>query len=235
MRHIHFSVKTILIATALLAAAFGALESDSALVASLVFTLNLGLLGVATVGAMVSRGNQRVFWLGFATFGWVYSFVAFGWLSSARISPNYVWMGNTYQQNGVRTDRSNLATVMLLDLYATVRKSTSVGTRVMAEWRGAGYWAATIREVKDGRYRVAWDDGSPDEWVAPHQIQPGTRDIERVGHSIFSPLIGLLGGVICWYLFADRRIDSPLPNVAPPSAAAPPPTVLSTTSAPAPS
>src|SRR5688500_10194300 len=73
MQHIHYSVKTVLIATALLAAGFGALESDSALVASLTFSLHLGLLGVATVGACVARGNRRVFWIGFAVFGWVYS------------------------------------------------------------------------------------------------------------------------------------------------------------------
>ena len=205
MQHIHFSVKTVLIATALLAAGFGALESDSALVSSLVFSLHLGLLCVASVGALVGGGNRRVFWLGFALCGWVYSSIAFGWLSSGRASPAYVWMGYGYQQDGTRSDRSNLITNRLLDLYATVRTPRSIGSRVTAEWRGAGYWPATIREVKDGLYRVGWDDTSPDEWVAPNQIQSGTRDLDRVGHSIFSPLLGLLGGVVCWYLFADRR------------------------------
>ena len=207
MKHLRFSVTTVLIAVTLLGLAFGALESDSQLVGSLVFTLNLGLLCVAAVGALAALGNRRVFWLGFAVFGWVYSLIAFGWLASAtRAYPAYVWLGSGYQQDGYRNANSTLVTNRLLDLYASLRTPRSVGSRVMADWRGAGYWQATIREVKDGRYRVGWDDGSPEEWLGPNQIQASGRDVDRVGHSVFSPLIGLLGGILCWYMFADRRI-----------------------------
>ena len=209
MKHLRFSVTSVLIAVTLLGLAFGALESDSLFVASLVFTLNLGLLCVAAVGALAARGNRRVFWLGFAVFGWVYSLIAFGWLASAtRASPAYVWLGYGYQQDGYRSDRPSLVTNRLLDWYGSLRAPRAVGARVMADWRGAGYWQATIREVKNGRYRVGWDDGSPDEWVGPNQIQSSGRDVDRVGHSVFSPLIGMLGGILCWYLFADRRVQA---------------------------
>jgi hypothetical protein len=204
MKHVRFSLTTALVGITLLGLAFGALESESQMVGSVVYTANLGLLCLAAVGAAAARGGGRVFWLGFAVFGWVYSAAAFGWLSAGRqFNPYpYMWVG-VYQ---TRNEGPDLATTNLLDLYGRLRTPKGVGSRVTAQWSGGGFWPATIDQVDGSRYRVVWDDSSPPEWVGASQIQPQARDLTRVGHSIFSLLIGLAGGVACWYLFADRRI-----------------------------
>jgi hypothetical protein len=206
MRHVRFSVATVLIGMALLGLGLGALESNSPLVTSLVFTVHLGLLSVAVVGALMTSGNRRVFWLGFALFGWVYSLAAFGFLFSSQRynSGAYVWWG--YPNQTQPSTKSDLVTSQLLDWYATTRVRPKVGSEVIALWRGGGYWPATIQQINGNSVLVAWSDGSPAEWVAASQIQSHWRDLERVGHSLFSPLAALIGGIVCWYLFADRKV-----------------------------
>ncbi len=202
MTHIRFSVSAVLVGVAVLALALGALESNSPAVHNLAFTVNLGLLGVAVVGAIVTGAGRRVFWLGFAVFAWSYSLVAFGSLFSSSVYNPSMWWSYSPQTVERRTD---LITSDLLGWYGFLRQRVEIGTTVSAPWRGGGYWPATINEMRQGEVFVAWQDGSPGEWVSATQVRPTGRHIDRVGHSLFSPLFGLLGGVVCWYCFADRR------------------------------
>ena len=209
MKHIRFSVAAVLIAVALVGIGLGALESNSALVTSLVFSAHLGWLCVSLVGAFIARGDARAFWAGLASFGWVYSLVAFGFLfPTQRYNTNaYVWWG--YPSMAQPEQKSELFTSTLLDWYATLRVRPKVGSQVIAQWRGGGYWPAQIQQINGSSILVAWTDGSPPEWVTASQIQSHWRDLERVGHSLFSPLAALLGGIVCWYLFADRKVAAP--------------------------
>jgi hypothetical protein len=202
MRHIHFSVSTVLVGMAALGLGLGALESRAPAMANLVFTVQLALLGVGLVGAIATRGNRRVFWLGFATFSWTYSLVAFGILFPGTAYNSGIWWSYPVAVDHRPTE---LITSDLLDWYGSLRVRRQVGNRVSAQWSGGGYWPATIRKIHGGQFLVAWDDGSPAEWVGAAQVQPTGRDLQRVGHALFSPLFGLLGGAICWYCFADRR------------------------------
>jgi hypothetical protein len=200
MKPVRFSVKTFLIGVAVLAAAFGALESNSELVASLVFTVNLALISFALLGALVARGNARGFWTGFLVFGGMYSLVAFGFLFPKQPNYGYIWFG--YSQTN---ERPQLITSRLLDLYGTLRApSRSVGDKVSAPWSGGGYWPATIINYQQGRYLVQWQDPSPPEWVSGGQLQPIARDLERVGHSVFSLLVGFLGGLAALVFFGQH-------------------------------
>src|SRR5262245_17266576 len=90
-----YSVTTFLSAVAVLAAGFGALESNSSLVTSLVFTINVGLLAFALVGAIAAHGTMRTFWTGFIICGGIYSLVAFGFLFPSHPTNNYgyIWLG----------------------------------------------------------------------------------------------------------------------------------------------
>lgn len=199
MKSVRFSVKAFLAAIALIAAAFGALESRSTMVASLVFTLNVAALCFAFVGAWVGSGNARKFWTGFVVFGGVYLLTAFGILLPMQSSSPYMWMGYARAD-----DRPELFTTRLLDWYSQLRVRLAVGERVTAQWSGGGYWPATIVAYRDGRYEVDWDDSSPNEWVRPTQMQPVGRDLHRVGHSVFSLLFGLLGGWAAVWAFGHR-------------------------------
>lgn len=200
MKPVRFSVRTFLIGVAVLAACFGALESTSKWVTSLVYSVNLAMLCVAIVGALVAYGATRVFWVGFAVFGCFYSLVAMGFAFPSQQNNYYpMWMG--YSRT---TERPQLITSRILDVYAMLRAPRSIGDKVSAQWSGGGYWPATIVAYKDGLYEVAWEDSSPHEWVSTAQLQPMGRDLERVGHSIFSLLFGFLGGLIAVCCFGPR-------------------------------
>lgn len=203
IKPVRFSIASFLIGVAALAAAFGALESNSELVGSLVFTLNLLLLSFALVGAIVADSSARRFWIGFVSFGGIYSLAALGFLFPQYRNP-YVSTSSS-QQN----DRPQLLTSRLLDVYAAVRAPRSIGDRVSAQWSGGGLWPATIVGYKDGLYEVDWDDSSANERVTYAQIHPVGRDLERVGHSVFSLLLGFIGGVAAVCLFGPRELNLP--------------------------
>jgi hypothetical protein len=222
MKPLRFSVKTFLIGIAVLAAALGALESNSELVTSLVFSLNLALISFALVGAIVAAGQARVFWLGFAVFAGLYSLVALGFLFPSQPNQLYAYMWLGYSR---APERPQLVTTRVLDLYSSMRAPRSIGDRVSAPWSGGGMWPATIMAYKDGRYQVKWDDPSAPEWVSSSQLQPMGRDLERVGHSVFSLLFGFLGGLAAVCCFGPRDnapaggISRDAPREAPSAAA----------------
>jgi hypothetical protein len=191
MRGMNYSLMRLLIAVLLVALSLAALQSDSAVVSGLVFTIVLGLLCLAIVGAASRRGRGRVFWLSFAVFGWGYLFAAFG-IGSPQ-SPLRFY------------NRPELVTSHLLDLYARLRTPYRVGSKVVAQWRGGGYYPGVIRQVKDGQYLVAWDDGDTPLFVSPYQIQGSTDNYQRTGHALFCPLVAWLGALLAVWMFAERE------------------------------
>lgn len=72
-----FSIKGLMVVVILVAIGIAALRSASELWASFVLTLTFGLLATAGLGALFSRGERQVFWIGFAAFGWGYVLVCF--------------------------------------------------------------------------------------------------------------------------------------------------------------
>lgn len=62
----------------LAAASLAAFRSGSLFALRLFYTLTLGILLLATLGARLCREETRAFWFGFAMFGWVYMIFALG-------------------------------------------------------------------------------------------------------------------------------------------------------------
>jgi hypothetical protein len=71
------SLKGLMALIALFAVGFVALKNPSEIWASFLFSLTLAVLATATLAAAAARGDDRVRWLGFATFGWVYLIFTF--------------------------------------------------------------------------------------------------------------------------------------------------------------
>ena len=72
MKRFRFSVRTLMLVIVVLAVAFAGLRSPSPLWANLWFSLALAALTLSVPAAVYRRGEQRAFWVGFATCGWVY-------------------------------------------------------------------------------------------------------------------------------------------------------------------
>jgi hypothetical protein len=196
MFRFQYSMAGLMAAVLLVALACAALLSDSQWVASAAFTAHVALFALAVVGAIARSGDARIFWVGVAVFSWAYSQAA--WPDAGT-----VWH-NPWDSRAAPT-HPGLLTDPLLDAVAEIRVPRHVGAKVSAQWSNSAYYAATIVEIKDGMYRVSWDDRSPDSWVRIDQMRVDKRHTHAVGHAVLGTLIALGGGVLCRRLFAARN------------------------------
>jgi hypothetical protein len=208
MGRFRFSVTTFLVVVTMLAAGLAAFVSQSRLGASAAYTAFLALLCLATAGAILSRTERRAFWVGFAIFGWIY------WCYEFRESPNsgggiasyYIsWTSSP----SPRPSSTLLTTELLALIEERLSVNRKVGSQVMAQWRGGGYYAGEIIEVQRDNYLVRWLDGSTPQWTAYNLIQPAAPQVRVTGHAIMGSLWALGGGTLATVLFggllASRR------------------------------
>lgn len=84
MVRLRFSLASLVAAVFVIALWCAALRQSSKLWASALFTLTVGVLFIALLGAVYDRAGRRAFWLGFSLFGWGYHLFVFGpWFRSA--------------------------------------------------------------------------------------------------------------------------------------------------------
>lgn len=72
MKRFRYSIRTLMGGVVLMGVAFAGLRSPTPFWANLSFSLVLAGLVLAVPTAVYRRGERRAFWVGFATFGWVY-------------------------------------------------------------------------------------------------------------------------------------------------------------------
>jgi hypothetical protein len=78
MRRFRFSVRGLMMLIVFLGSAFAGLRSPTPFWANIWFSLVLTVLVLAVPAAVYRRGERRAFWVGFATFGWVYFVLSMG-------------------------------------------------------------------------------------------------------------------------------------------------------------
>jgi hypothetical protein len=78
MNRFRFSLAQSMAIVLLVGVGLAALRSSSVLWSRTVFTLTVGVLSAAILGAMACRGRARMTWAGFALFGWIYLGTTFG-------------------------------------------------------------------------------------------------------------------------------------------------------------
>jgi len=72
MKSMHFSISRLMTAVSMFAMIFAAIANRNELRASLIYTATFGLLLFSLLGACFQQGRKRLFWAGFAVFGWGY-------------------------------------------------------------------------------------------------------------------------------------------------------------------
>jgi hypothetical protein len=179
------SIRAVMALVVFVTVAFAALRDASDLWASLLFTLAIGLLGVATLGAMICRGRSRAFYAGTSFFGGGYLLLCCG-----------PWPDTSTQ--------SRLATSELLDsLYARINPGEPRAYTVMKPVRQTQSMATTytvMRPVKQTQSKeVTYTVMQP---VAASR--PNRSSFHRIGHSLFALLLALFGGVTAHYFQATR-------------------------------
>src|SRR5271157_2220571 len=72
MKHIRFSIASLLLVVLFVAVGFAALRESNETWTSGVFTLTLAALLISILLAVHRTESRRAFWIGFALFGWTY-------------------------------------------------------------------------------------------------------------------------------------------------------------------
>lgn len=209
MNRFRFSIGSFLVVVTLAAAGLAAMASQSPLAASGALTLILMLLCLALAGAMIPTAPQRIFCIGFAIFGWTYWFIEFDAnVPRNQPQPNsglFVLSGLVAGPSSPQ--RTGLITHALIDFVEKhVTPGRSLGSKVMAQWRGGTYYSGTITESKDGEYLITWDDNSAPQWTPSHQMLPQSPSLRVAAHSTLCGLFALLGGVLVALLFGGQRL-----------------------------
>jgi hypothetical protein len=176
------SIRLLMAVVGLVAVVIAALRSASPLWASALFTLTLGILATAVLGALFADRRRRPFWTGLAVFGWGYMALAFGpWLATEV--------------------RPHLTTSTILDLLSTAVQSPVAPTYTVTK---------TVTPPSTPIRALTFPGGSDGYSVTYTTIRPPGRlvrpSFQRVGHSLFGLLAALLGGVIAR---AFARADRP--------------------------
>jgi hypothetical protein len=207
-----FSIRTLMAVILVSAVGLAALRNANELWAGIMLLAVLIIVGMAILGAILLRGRDRAWWLGFALFAGGYLALAFTSLAAPVVMPK-------------------LATTHLLE-YMYSRATNSTGSRpsfeqlqivrlegLLAEQK---YMKKLILNPNDLSLKLIQNKVnelsqriglpvnstvSPDRTNAWQAILPGAatyEDFERVSHALFALLFGLLGGLIAGWIYTRR-------------------------------
>jgi hypothetical protein len=182
MRRFRFSIGSMMVLIVVLGVAFAALHFPTPIWANVWFSLALAAVTFAILAAVYSRGEQRAFWVGFATCGWVY-FVAS--------------MGPWFQaETGFQ-----LVTTTILDLMAPTLVQKDYLLR-----KYIGQFNPPSAPIPPTPWQI-WN--LPDfsigrVWRTGYVTLQSPPLYFRVGHGVFSVVIALLGGEAVRSLAAMR-------------------------------
>jgi hypothetical protein len=200
-----FSLRALLLAVPVVALGVSGFIFNLTWATSLIYTLCVAALLLAAVGALFARRERRLFWAGFAAFGWGYWFIAFEHQAPKPTAP-MAYSGIPVHTNSAlipAESQGRFITSEVLDwLTQHVTLSKRKGSRVMAQW-GNSYWPATIVENEGESYLVQWADGSSPSSTT--SVMPYSFTSRIAGHSLFCLLFAIMGGAAALWLLSDRR------------------------------
>jgi hypothetical protein len=205
-------MRNLLLAVLVLGVSLAVLQWDSAILASAAFTVFLGMLALGLTGAFCRRGAARAFWIGFTIFGWFYAGAAIPVADGGGGPTTLLLRG--FVSGPYPSSQRPLSPVLLTELlfdYAAVNSQLKVGAKVMAQWRGGGYYEATISEMKGGEYLATWTDGSQPSWVARNQIQITSAAGRQAAHSVMAIFVAMVGGALAQAFFTRESRDEESP------------------------
>jgi hypothetical protein len=190
-----FSIRTLMALVLVSAVGLAAIRNANELWAKVMTIVALAFVCVAVVWAILRCGRERAWWLGFAVLGGVYLFVSF--------SPLRYRLGTTHLLEYVhaKVAGSSIATfeISRFDqnsiLYRIVTTDGGVSERTVAN---SVYYSTPGQD-----FLVSM--APPNRW---RSMLPGAVNFDafqRVGHSLFALLAGLMGGTVAVWFYARRE------------------------------
>ena len=203
MRHIRFTIASLLGLVLFVAVAVAALHRADDLWDSIVFSLTLGLLLASVLLAIHRAESRRAFWLGFALFGGAY-------LGASLIPP-------------VEARLLTTRALAYLDSKVPGRDSVSPGqprtTRTSPCTRSPSRPRRNLSSTDQGRTIRLWDAATGQPIGGPIGT---SEDFLRIGHSLTALVLAFLGGHLSRSLYntghraaEEERDTPPVPRSTP--------------------
>jgi hypothetical protein len=194
------SIRTLMVVIVGAAIGLAGLRNANEIWAGAMLLVALAASGVAVLGAINLRGTERAWWQGFALFPGGYLVLALvPW-----ITPE---LGTTLLFNSLRKV-----------MFASADPSLSVSKTesLLFEKQRLEYSLSQIKQVvrnfntDPAALRIASALQTIDgQLAASKNYGPRSEHFERVGHSLFALLAGLMGGTVAvWFYGKRQRVDA---------------------------
>jgi hypothetical protein len=197
-----FSILRLMGLILVLAVAIAALRDANDVWSTILPLLTLGVIGVALLGVVYSRGKARAGWLGFALFGGVYHLLAMGPWISDQTRPT---LPTTRLLDYVHTKVVYGGSSRTVFLNANFTNTSAQG--LVYPIPPANY---TVTAPSQPQVVMFTSNASPAPPSQLLRILPGAANyvpFQRVGHSLAALLAGLLGAWIA-RRFCRKRTES---------------------------
>jgi hypothetical protein len=196
-----FSVRSLMAVVFVCAIGMAAFRGAGDLWGGILLLVALAAVGFAVMGAVILRGLEKYWWAGFAFFGGGYLAFAIGpWLSDT-FQPQ---LGTTHLLGHLRARMHPSVIPIQGDLTALMAERDVAIERVARITRMA-------RQARDpARVAIEKELAALDKQIAALKSAPSHDQFQRVGHSLFAILAGLLGGTLAVWCYVRRnRHDVP--------------------------
>jgi hypothetical protein len=195
-----FSLKQLFVWTAVVGLGCVALRNASDVWAAAMLGLVVLVLASAILLAIFRSEARRAFWIGFATFGWLYVLLlAFGW----SLDPNNGPDNPLRPHNLVTTRISNACYHWLYDAafarYYSAQQSSMGGMSGGMMGSGMGGLGPMTG------YGSGMMPGSGSMPLLTAPPGPAQHEFANVAHSLWAILLATLGGCLASWLYATKR------------------------------
>lgn len=195
-----FSLKQLFLWTAVVALGCMALRNASDAWAAAMLGLVVLVLASAILLAVFRSDSRRAFWIGFATFGWLYVLLlAFGW----SLDPNNGADNPLRPYNFVTTRISNACYHWLYDAafakYYSAQQSSMGGMSGGMMGSGMGGMGPMTG------YGSGMMPGSGTMPMPAPPPGPAQHEFANVAHSLWTILLAMLGGCLASWLYATKK------------------------------
>jgi hypothetical protein len=190
-----FSIRTLMVLIAGSATGLAALRNANELWATVMMMLALGLVCVAGLWAILLRGRERAWWLGFAVFGCTYLSVSLSPLRS-RLTTTHL-----LEYVHARVVSSSIATVEV----SRADQSSILYRVVMIDG------TANSRSVSNSVYNSTPEKDllatmePANRWRSALPGAANHDEFLRIGHCLFALLAGLVGGTVAVGFWGRRE------------------------------
>ena len=194
-----FSIQSLMAFIVVSAIGLAALRNANDLWSGMMLLIALAAVGVAVMGTVILRGEERCWWAGFAFFGGGYFVLAFVPGLSDAFRPH---LGTTHLLSKAHAQLSQVGPEEEDDLANLIAERMELRTQMIKVQRmargGNDPAVAAVRRAlaKIDAKIASIKSGSP--WGDPSNFQ-------RVGHALFALLAGLVGGAVAVWFYARRE------------------------------